>query len=214
MLLTENRPSGFQQKSKGLMEERVQKGFILFGIFFRGMMFAFTNGLAALPSIERGIVDKRKWMTNEEFWTYPVLGQSLPGVVSVHNSILIGNRIAGPFGGFMCALGVIMPAFFCMFGIAALFQTLVDNPFVQGAIRGIRVISVVIILENAHRLLRTIPRRAFPAILVMIGILVPLLCDFSAFWTIITCGIAGIISILIEQRGAESGAPAPGKKDQ
>lgn len=179
------------------MDNRVQKGFSLFWIFFRGMLFAFTNGMAAIPSIERAIVDRKKWLTDEEFWIYPVLGQSLPGVISIHNSILIGHRIAGPFGAFMAAIGVLMPAFFCMLALAVLFQTLVDNPYVQGAIRGIRVISVVIILGNAVRLLQTIPRQTFSVILILVGVLVPLLGNFSAFWTIIGCGMAGIISVLV-----------------
>ena len=194
------------------MESDVRKSFILLWIFFKGMMFAFTNGAAALPTIEREIVDKRHWLTDEEFWVYPVLGQSLPGVVSIHNSILIGNRIAGPLGAFLSLIGVIIPAFFCMLGIAVLFQTFVDHPFVQGAIRGIRVISVVIILGNAVRLLRTVPRQAFSVILAVIAVLVPLLTEFSAFWTIILCGAAGVVSVLIDPAVLEQGTEASGKK--
>ncbi len=161
------------------------------------MMFAFTNGAAAIPTIERGIVDKKKWLTHEEFWVYPVLGQTLPGVISIHNSILIGNRIAG-FPGAICALtGVIIPAFVCMLGIAAVFQTVVDNSYIQGAIRGIRVISIAIILGNAVRLLHTVPRQAFSIIIVLIAVFVPLLTGFSAFYTILCCGAAGILSTLI-----------------
>ena len=103
------------------MESKTQKGLYLFQLFFKSMMFAFTSGMAAIPSIERGIVDKKKWLSHEEFWTYPVLGQSLPGVISIHNSILLGNRIAGPFGAFMALMGVITPPFVCMLGIAMLF---------------------------------------------------------------------------------------------
>ena len=192
----------------------LQKGFILFGIFFKGMLFAFTNGMAALPTIERSIVDKRKWLTDEEFWTYPVLGQSLPGVVSIHNSILIGNRIAGPFGAFMSALGVVLPAFLSMLLIAAVFQTFADDPYVHGAIRGIRVISVVIIFSNALRLLRNVPRRAFSIILVMTALLVPLLSGFSAFRTIIICGAAGIISVLIDPSVLEANPDASEKSEE
>lgn len=192
------------------MTAEVQKGFLLFGIFFKGMLFAFTNGMAALPTIERSIVDKRKWLTDEEFWTYPVLSQSLPGVVSIHNSILIGNRIAGPFGAVMSALGVVLPAFITMLLVAAVFQAFVDNPYVHGAIRGIRIISVVIIFGNAVRLLRNVPRQAFSVILVMTAFLVPLLSGFSAFWTIIICGMAGIISVLIDP-SVITGKPASEK---
>lgn len=180
------------------MENTAQKALYLFWLHFKAMMFAFTSGMAAIPTIERGIVDKKKWLTHEEFWTYPVLGQSLPGVISIHNSVLIGNRIAGPLGAFMALLGVITPAFVCMLGIAALFQSFVDNPYIQGAIRGIRVISAAIILGNGVRLLTTVPREAFSIILVITAISIPLFFGFSAFWTIVICGMAGIISVLID----------------
>lgn len=183
------------------MESRTRKGFYLFWLFFKSMMFAFTSGMAAIPSIERGIVEKKKWLSHEEFWTYPVLGQSLPGVISIHNSILLGNRIAGPFGAFMALLGVITPPFVCMLGIAMLFQTLVDNPYVQGMIRGIRVISVALILGNGIRLLSTVRRDTLTIILVIAAAAAPLLFNFSAFWTIILCGTVGVISVLTDPSG-------------
>ncbi len=171
------------------------------------MTFAFTGGMAAIPIVEKDIVDRKKWLTDEEFWTFPALGQSLPGVIGIHNSILIGNRIAGPFGAFMSALGVITPAFAGMLLIAALFQTVVDNPYIQGMIRGIRAIAVAIILGNAVRLLKTIRKDAFSIILVICAITIPLFFGFSAFYTILTCGLAGIISIFLESAAA-------GKKDK
>ena len=196
------------------MESRTQKGFYLFWLFFRGMMFAFTSGMAAIPIIEKGIVEKKGWLTHEEFWTYPVLGQSLPGVISIHNSILLGNRIAGPFGAAMALLGVITPPFICMLGIAVLFQTFVDNPYVQGMIRGIRVISSALILGNAVRLLTTVPRNVFSLVLVIIAVVLPLFFGFSAFGTIIGCGIAGIISIFIDPAKADDILTAGSGEDE
>lgn len=178
------------------MESTDHKCIFLFWTFFKAMMFAFTNGSVALPAIERAIVDKKHWLTHKEFWTYPVLGQTLPGVISIHNAILIGNRIAGPAGAFSALMGVILPAFVCMLGIAALFQAYVDNPYIQGAIRGIRVISVAIILGNAVRLLQTVPKQAFSIVMVLAAVFVPLLTGSGAFQTIIACGIAGILSTL------------------
>lgn len=178
------------------MESTTRKGFYLFRLFFKSMMFAFTSGMAAIPSIERGIVEKKKWLSHEEFWTYPVLGQSLPGVISIHNSILLGNRIAGPFGAFMALMGVITPPFVCMLGIAMLFQTLVDNPYIQGMIRGIRVISIVLIFGNGIRLLSTVRHDLLTVVLVIIAAAAPLFFNFSAFWTIVICGTIGIISVL------------------
>ena len=192
------------------MESNISKGLFLFLTFFKGMMFAFTGGMAAIPIVEKDIVDRKKWLSEKEFWTYPALGQSLPGVIGLHNSILIGNRIAGPFGSFMAALGVITPAFVCMLVIAALFQTLVDNPYIRGAIRGIRTIAVAIILGNAVRLLRTTPRELFSVVLAVCAASAPLFFGVSAFWTIITCGVIGIISVFLRPGTNDENSKDPG----
>ena len=182
------------------MESNTEKGFFLFITFFKGMMIAFTSGMAALPVVERGLVDKKGWMTHKEFWTYPVLSQSLPGVISIHNAVQLGNRVAGPFGAFMATMGVITPAFLCMFLIAAVFQAYVDNRFVQGVIRGIRVISVPLILGNAARLFKNCPHDLFSFVIIAAGVIVPLCFGFSAFWTILCCGMAGIISVYLDPK--------------
>ena len=196
------------------MESSEHKNLFLFWTFFKAMMFAFTNGTVALPAIERGVVDKKCWLTHEEFWTYPVLGQTLPGVISIHNAILLGNRIAGPAGAFSALMGVIIPAFVCMLGIAALFQAYVDDPFIQGAIRGIRVVSVAIILGNAVRILRTVPKQAFSMVMVLAAVFIPLMTGFGAFRTIIACGFAGILSILFMPLAPDNGQTHPNEDSE
>ena len=195
------------------MESNTQKGIYLFFIFFKGMMGAFTSGMAAIPTIERGIVDKKGWLTHKEFWTYPVLGQSLPGVISLHNAMLLGNRIAGPFGSFMATMGVIVPTFLCMFLIAAVFQVYVDNPYVQGIIKGIRTVSVALILGNGIRLFKNTPRDAFSLIIVAVSVIVPLFFGFSAFWTIILSGTAGIILAYLDPKALNK-KPASGIEEE
>ena len=111
----------------------------------------------------------------------------------------------------MSALGVITPAFVGMLVIAALFQTVVNNPYIQGMIRGIRAIAVAILLGNAVRLLKTVRKDAFSIILVICAVIVPLFFGFSAFYTILACGLAGILSVLIDPKVLETGSGAPKK---
>ncbi len=169
-------------------------------------MFAFTGGMTAIPVVEKDIVNRKKWLTEEEFWMFPPLAQSLPGVIGIHNAILIGNRIAGPFGAFMSAIGVIAPAFGGMLLVAILFQTVVDNPYVQGMIRGIRMIAVVIIFGNAMRLLQTTRKDLLSVLIVVGAIIAPLFFGVSAFATIITCGLIGIFSIFVHPDKSETGS--------
>ncbi len=196
------------------MKDTTRKGLFLFWSFFKGMMFAFTGGMTAIPIVEKDIVDRKKWLTDEEFWMYPALGQSLPGVIGIHNAILIGNRIAGPFGAFMSALGVITPAFGGMLLAAILFQTVVDNPYVQGMIRGIRTIAIVIIFGNAMRLMQTVRKDLLSLVIVTGAILIPLFFGVSAFTTILTCGVIGIISIFIHPDAQKPDRPADSKDEQ
>ncbi len=188
------------------MKDSTKKGLFLFWSFFKGMMFAFTGGMTAIPIVEKDIVDRKKWLTEEEFWMYPPLAQSLPGVIGIHNAILIGNRIAGPFGAFMSAIGVITPAFGGMLLVAILFQTVVDNPYIQGMIRGIRMIAVVIIFGNAMRLLQTTRKDLLSIIIVVGAIVAPLFFGVSAFATIIACGLIGIISIIAHPDKSDTGS--------
>lgn len=195
------------------MKTRFRQCLYLFWIFLKGMMFAFTGGNTALPTIEKEIVGKKKWLTREEFWSYPVLSQTLPGVISIHNAILIGNRIAGPAGAFSALSGVLAPPFFCMLVIAVLFQSIADHPLIQGAIRGIRVISVALLLGSAVKILSNVHRDAFSIVLVLAAIAAPLLFGFSAFWTIIVCGMAGILSILSRSTEMETKAHGTQEKE-
>lgn len=173
-------------------EETLRRGGHLYVLFLTSMLTAFTGGMTAMPLVEKDLVDKYHYMTDDEFWTYPAIGQTLPGVVGIHNAMLIGNRVAGFFGGFMAALGVITTAFGCMLIIGGLFQSFITNPFVYGAISGIRVISVVILSDITVKMFRNCQKGSLTYVLIALGFVLPAFFNFSAFSVILIAGAAGI----------------------
>ena len=60
-----------------------------------------------IPLIEREVVDKQNWIKREDFVDALAIAQSLPGVLAVNISILIGNKLRGLKGCLMATLGTI-----------------------------------------------------------------------------------------------------------
>ena len=183
-------------------ESNFKKGVFLFWSFMKGMCFAFTGGMTSLPIVEKDVVDRKHWISKEEFWSFPVISQSLPGVISIHNAMMIGNAIAGPAGSIGAVLGVIFPAFFSMLIAAMLFQNLSGNPYVQGVIRGIRIVAIAIISGVAVFLVKS-KRGVFSVVILIAAIAASLFFNVGALTVIIIAGALGIAAEFIDPQAPE-----------
>ena len=183
-------------------ESNFKKGVFLFWSFMKGMCFAFTGGMTSLPIVEKDVVDRKHWISKEEFWSFPVISQSLPGVISIHNAMMIGNAIAGPAGSIGAVLGVIFPAFFSMLIAAMLFQNLSGNPYVQGVIRGIRIVAIAIISGVAVFLVKS-KRGVFSVVILIAAIAASLFFNVGALTVIIIAGALGIAAEFIDPQTPE-----------
>lgn len=118
----------------------------LFQIFFKIGAFTFGGGYAMLPLIQREIVDKMKWLSNEEFLDLFAVAQSLPGIFAVNISIFIGYRLRGVKGAFFSALGCTLPSFLIILLIALFFEQIAQNKTVMHIFYGIRPVVVAMIV--------------------------------------------------------------------
>ena len=177
-------------------ESNFKKGLFLFWSFMKGMCFAFTGGMTSLPIVEKDVVDRKHWISKEEFWSFPVISQSLPGVISVHNAMMIGNSIAGPIGSIGAVLGAVFPAFFSMLVVAMLFQNLAGNSYVLGLIRGIRIVAIAIISGVAVFLVKS-KRSVFSIVIMIAAIVASLFFNVGALTVIIIAGALGIAAEFI-----------------
>ena len=87
----------------------IKKLLELYIAFFKIGITTFGGGYAMLPIIEREIVEKRGYVTNEEVMDYYAIGQCTPGVIAVNTATFVGNKLCGPVGGIMATLGVVSP---------------------------------------------------------------------------------------------------------
>lgn len=160
----------------------------------------FGGGYAMLPILQREIVEKRNWATNEEIADYYAIGQCTPGVIAINTSTFIGEKRKGTIGGIVATLGFITPSIVIIAIIASFLQNFADLSFVKDAFAGIRVCICVLIIQAVIKLLKSSVVDRITAILFVVVLL------FSAFTTIspiIFVVIAGIIGILVKNWGGK-----------
>ncbi|HIT48273.1 MAG TPA: chromate transporter [Candidatus Coprenecus stercoripullorum] len=164
----------------------------LFYIFAKIGAFTIGGGVAMIPLIEREIVYKNKWMSDEDFIDIISIAQSAPGLIAVNVSIFVGHKIAGIKGSIVATVGSVMPPFIIILLVAAVFTTFKDNEAVQAVFRGIRPAVVALIAAPVIRMavknkLNWITGTVAVAAAVLIAFL-----GISPVWIIIAAIAAGI----------------------
>jgi chromate transporter len=98
------------------------------------------------PVLKREVVDSKGWISDEEMIDYYALGQSIPGIISMNTSTLIGYRKRGIPGAVFAAAGMATPSLVVIMLISAFFIHHLDHIWVQKAFSGIRAAVVAMIV--------------------------------------------------------------------
>ena len=167
--------------------------FQLFITFAKIGGMTFGGGYAMLPFLQREIVEKNKWATEEEIMDYFAIGQCTPGVIAVNTATFIGYKLAGVLGGIFATLGVIFPSLVIISIIAAFIRNFADIEAVQHAMNGIQICVCALILDATIRLAKKSFADAYCITIFAITIVVSLFTGISAVFIVIGAGLLGII---------------------
>lgn len=124
----------------------------LFLTFARIGGLTFGGGYAMLPIIQKEVVEKRKWATEEEVMDYYAIGQCTPGVIAVNTATFIGYKNKGIIGGIIATLGVVFPSLVIISIISMFISNFADLEIVKHAFSGIRVCVCVLIINAVIKL--------------------------------------------------------------
>jgi chromate transporter len=86
----------------------------LFIIFCRIGGFTFGGGYAMLPMMQKEIVEKRNWATDQEMLDYYAIGQSTPGIIAVNTATFIGYKRKGIIGAVVATAGMVFPSLYLL----------------------------------------------------------------------------------------------------
>ena len=119
----------------------------LFWAFIKVGGLTFGGGYAMLPILQRDIVEKYGWATEEEVMDYYAMAQCLPGIIMINTSAFIGQHRKGTLGGFVAGFASAFPSLVIITIIAAFLTRFAEYPVVQNAFAGIRACVVVLIVN-------------------------------------------------------------------
>ena len=126
----------------------------LFTTFFKIGLFTFGGGFAMIPLIQREVIEKHKWIDEQDFLEMLVLAQSTPGPIAVNTAVFVGYKTRGVVGAIATTLGTVLPSFIVILLLALFFAEVRDNRYVDAAFRAMRPAVVALIVAPLMGLLR------------------------------------------------------------
>ena len=124
----------------------------IFILFFKIGAFTIGGGYAMLSLIEDEIVNKKKWLGQEEFVDGMAIAQSTPGVLAVNISLITGYKIAGFMGMFAGMLGAVLPSFFIVLFLSQILLAYGHHPLVVAIFNGVKPAITALILISVYRI--------------------------------------------------------------
>ena len=178
----------------------------LFCSFFRIGAFTFGGGYAMLPMLQREIVDKKNWASEEDLLDYFAVGQCTPGVIAVNTATFVGYKKKGIPGGIMATLGVVAPSLVIITVIAAVLSNFAHIPAVRNAFAGIRVAVCVLILNSVSKLLKkSVVDKITAGVYIAVALGAILLKNVNPVLFVVLAGLLGIVVRVWLKAGKEAG---------
>lgn len=175
--------------------------------FFRMGAVTFGGGYAMLPILRREIVEKSKWMAEEEILDYYALSQGLPGIIAINVGTFIGYHHRKAPGAAAAALGVVSPSIIIITVIAMFLAGFKDNLYVRHALAAISVCVVALILDAVISMWKKGVKDKFGFVIFLAALGVSLFTKLSPVLLVIAAAVAGLI-IRSVKRASEAGKEA------
>lgn len=176
-------------------EKKASSLWRLFTTFFKIGTFSFGGGYGMISFIEREVVAKNHWVTEEEMLEMLAIAESTPGPISVNTATFVGVKLKGIMGGIIATLGTILPSFLIIFAISMFFDKFMENVYIEYAFRGIRIAVVVLILNATIKFYKK-SKKTIMSLLIMVGVF--LMSVLTQISTILLLVISAIIAIFVK----------------
>lgn len=155
--------------------------------------FTIGGGYAMIQMMEKEVVDKKHWLSHEEFVDTMVVAQSTPGLFAIDMSSHIGLKLKGVKGGIVGALATAMPSIIAILLIAMFFQAFKDNIYVEKIFMGIRPCVVALILAPCFSMAQKAKLNKRNCWIPILCLLLITYCDVSPVLCILAGGIGGFL---------------------
>ena len=167
-------------------------------------VMTFGGGMAMLPMLQREIVERKGWATEEEMADYYAIGQCTPGIIAVNTATFIGNKQKGALGGIAATLGVVFPSLVIITLLAGVIEYYSALAWVKNAFAGIRVCVCVLIFNSVIKLGKksVIDRWTLGIFLLVLALSLTLDCSPVVF--VLVAALCGLVVKVLFAKGGET----------
>lgn len=121
-------------------------------LFVSFTLLALQGFGGVLAVVQRELVEKKQWLTREEFIEEWAVAQIMPGPNVVNISLMIGSRYFGLSGALAALAGMLAAPLVIVLLLAALYAQFATYPGIAGALRGMGAASAGLILATGLKL--------------------------------------------------------------
>ena len=107
----------------------------------------FGGGYVVIPMIRKYVVQKKKYLTEEEVMELAAISQSSPGAIAVNLSALAGYKTAGMAGAVISCIAAVLPALVILSVISAWYAAFSQNQLVGAVLKGMEAGVAALIVD-------------------------------------------------------------------
>ncbi|MCT4595508.1 MAG: chromate transporter [Anaeromicrobium sp.] len=163
----------------------------MFFIFIKIGTFTLGGGYAMIPLMQEEMVEKNKWISEEEFLDIIAVAQSIPGALAINTSTYIGYNLFGFLGAVLGCLGTILPAIIIMSTISIYFMKFENSELMNTLFKGIRPAVVALILSGVIKLSKSLPKKSIFILWSLGTVICVVLLKIHPIWIIIGSALMG-----------------------
>ena len=175
----------------------------LFFAFFRTGIFTFGGGLAMMPMLQKELIEKKHWLTEEDLIDYYAIGQSTPGIIAVNVATFVGYRQAGVAGAIIATLGIISPSIIIITILAGAINSISEYPLVQAALKGINVAVAALLTTVIIKFAKKTIKNAWNVLYMLLAFVCIFWFKVPSFIIIIAAIALGCLNVVRLQKKAE-----------
>ena len=165
----------------------------LFFIFAKVGAILLGGGYVILPILINEFVEKRNLVNHDELVDYFALSQSLPGIIAANISMFVGYKLRGKTGAFVAMLGVVFVPIITIITLASLLGLITTNQYVQGALWGVGIAVIALIMLTVREMWNKSTRNTFFYVVFILALSGLLLFNLTPVQTILIYTVLGVL---------------------
>ena len=166
-------------------------------LFWSFTWLALQGFGGVLAVVQRELVEKRQWLSNEEFMEDWAVAQIMPGPNVVNLSIMLGERYFGWRGALVGLCGMLTFPMLVVISLTLVYAQFAGNPAVAGALRGMGAVAAGLVAGMGLKLAGTLRKHPlgkwYCAGLAMAAFVLVAVLRLPLFWALVLVGGTGCV---------------------